>query len=169
MTVTHPDIARYFMTIPEAVGLVLQAAVRGRGGETFVVDMGEPVRIADVARDLIELSGLEIGRDVDIVCTGLRPREKMFEELFASVKRHERTEHEKVFVAQNGNEGPTIRSNCITRLVAAAQEGSQDDVERILCELLPTCRRRRGVSPAPRMESGGRSVAPGVGQAISRS
>ena len=106
---------------------------------------------------------------VDIVYTGLRPGEKMFEELLASVERHERTEHENVFVAQNGDEGRTICSNCITRLVAAAQEGSQDDVERILCELLPTYRRRRGVSPTPRMESGARSVARGVGQAIGRS
>lgn len=101
VTVTHPEMKRFFMTIPEAVQLVLQAAVLGSGGEAFVLDMGEPVRIADLARDLIELSGLRVGEDVDIVYSGMRPGEKLYEELFIPGESYERTRHEKIFLATN--------------------------------------------------------------------
>ncbi len=102
VTVTHPEVRRYFMTIPEAVQLVLQAAALGRGGEIFVLDMGQPVRIADLARDLIRLSGLEPDRDIQIQFTGLRPGEKLYEEMFSPCEEHTRTEHEKIFVCLNG-------------------------------------------------------------------
>ncbi|MBI3913918.1 MAG: polysaccharide biosynthesis protein [Chloroflexi bacterium] len=104
VTVTDPEVRRYFMTIPEAVQLVLQAATLGKGGEIFVLDMGEPIKIVDLARDLIRLSGLEEGRDIDIVFTGMRPGEKLFEEMFLSEENYQHTVHEKIFVARNGKQ-----------------------------------------------------------------
>ena len=97
VTVTHPEITRYFMTIPEAARLVIQAGALAQGGEIFVLDMGEPVKIADLARELIRLSGLEPERDVEIVFTGLRPGEKMYEELYLDKESLDLTRHEKIF------------------------------------------------------------------------
>ncbi len=96
VTVTHPEIKRFFMTIPEAVELVLQATVMGRGGEVFVLDMGEQIKVADLARNMIVLAGLVPGKDVDIVFTGLRPGEKLYEELFEDGERVEPTTHPKI-------------------------------------------------------------------------
>jgi FlaA1/EpsC-like NDP-sugar epimerase len=98
VTVTHADMERYFMTIPEAVQLVLQASVLGKKGEVFVLDMGEPIKIMDLARDLIELSGYQVGRDIDIAITGLRAGEKLREELFSDDEALAPTEHEKILV-----------------------------------------------------------------------
>jgi FlaA1/EpsC-like NDP-sugar epimerase len=92
---------RYFMTIPEAVQLVLQAGVMGEGGEVFVLDMGEPVRVLDLAKDLIRLSGLIEGQDVAIRFTGMRPGEKLYEELFFGEENATRTDHPKVLRARN--------------------------------------------------------------------
>lgn len=102
VTVKHPDVTRYFMTIPEAVQLVLQASTMGSGGEIFVLDMGEPVRISQLANDLIRLSGLEPGKDINIVFTGLRPGEKLFEELCFSAEGTKPTAHEKIRVLDGG-------------------------------------------------------------------
>jgi FlaA1/EpsC-like NDP-sugar epimerase len=99
VTVTHPEITRYFMTIPEACQLVLEASFMGNGGEIFVFDMGEPVRIADMAEKMIKLSGLRLGEDIDIVYTGLRPGEKLYEELLASKENTKATYHEKIMIA----------------------------------------------------------------------
>ncbi|HBP38382.1 MAG TPA: nucleoside-diphosphate sugar epimerase [Clostridiales bacterium] len=98
VTVTHPDITRYFMTIPEAAQLVIQAGAMAESGEIFVLDMGQPVKIADLARDLIRLSGLEPDVDVIIEFTGLRPGEKMYEELYQDMEGMNNTSHEKIFV-----------------------------------------------------------------------
>ena len=99
VTVTHPEIARYFMTISEASQLIMQAAVLGSGGEIFVLDMGEPINITYLAEHLIRLAGKEPGRDIEIIYTGLRPGEKLFEELFHELEPYEQTAHEKIFLA----------------------------------------------------------------------
>jgi FlaA1/EpsC-like NDP-sugar epimerase len=99
VTVTHPEISRYFMTISEASQLIMQAGVLGSGGEIFVLDMGEPVKITYLAKHLIRLAGKEPGRDIEIVFTGLRPGEKLFEELFHELEPYEQTSHEKIFLA----------------------------------------------------------------------
>ena len=100
ITVTHPDMERYFMTIPEATQLILQAMVNGNGGEIFVLDMGDPVKISYLAEQMIRLSGKEPGRDIQIKYTGLRPGEKLFEELFHDSELLVETDHEKLFKAQ---------------------------------------------------------------------
>ena len=96
VTVTHPEITRYFMTIPEAAQLILQAGAIGDGGELFVLEMGTPVKIADMAADLIRLSGKEPGRDIEVIFTGLRPGEKLYEELITEGEDVHRTSHEKI-------------------------------------------------------------------------
>ncbi|MGM0419870.1 MAG: polysaccharide biosynthesis protein [Bacillota bacterium] len=100
VTVTHTDITRYFMTIPEAVQLVMQAGSLSKGGEVFVLDMGEPVKIIDLARDLIRLSGLEPGEDIKIEITGLRPGEKLHEELLNDGEDNIATEHQRIFISK---------------------------------------------------------------------
>jgi FlaA1/EpsC-like NDP-sugar epimerase len=100
VTVTHPDMRRYFMLIPEAVNLVLQAASMGRGGELYVLDMGEPVNIAEMAETLIRLHGREPRVDVKIEYTGLRKGEKLFEELFYDPLHVDSTSHEKIFLSR---------------------------------------------------------------------
>ncbi len=100
LTVTHPDMTRFFMTIPEAVQLVLQAGLVGNSGQVLILDMGEPVKILDLARDMISLSGLRYPDDIDIVFTGLRPGEKMYEELFYGNEKHAQKVHAKIFCAE---------------------------------------------------------------------
>jgi FlaA1/EpsC-like NDP-sugar epimerase len=138
VTVTHPDVRRYFMTIPEAVQLVLQAAAIGQGGELFVLDMGEPVRIVDLARDLIRLSGLEPDRDIEIRFTGLRPGEKLHEDLFWGDETYSRTQHKKIFVCRNGRE--LSAPDAIRALVKAAEQGNASEARRLLHELVPEYR-----------------------------
>ena len=100
VTVTDKNIIRYFMTIPEAVSLVLQAGAYAKGGEIFVLDMGEPMRIDDLARNLIKLSGLKPDEDIKIEYTGLRPGEKLYEELLMAEEGLQKTAHEKIFIGK---------------------------------------------------------------------
>jgi FlaA1/EpsC-like NDP-sugar epimerase len=100
ITVTHEEMRRYFMTIPEATQLVLQAAAVGETGEILILDMGEPIKMVDLARDLIRLSGLREGEDVEIVFTGIRPGERLFEELYNEDEVADRTRHPRIFVGK---------------------------------------------------------------------
>jgi FlaA1/EpsC-like NDP-sugar epimerase len=136
VTVTHPDMTRYFMTIPEAAQLVLQAGAQGRGGEIFVLDMGEPVKILDLARDMIRLSGQVEGRDVQIVFTGLRPGEKLYEELYDNGEELLPTAHPKIRAARH-RPYPTERLYAGLDRLAAAVEGPADRVVAILADLVP--------------------------------
>ena len=138
ITVTHPDIRRFFMTIPEATQLVLQAAVLGQGGEVFVLDMGEPVKIVDLAKDLIRLSGLEPGKDVAIEYVGLRPGEKLYEELFIPGEDYRRTTHAKIFIATNASSFmPADLDGGIAQLAQAAARNDADAIRRGLRALAP--------------------------------
>ena len=132
VTVTHPEMRRYFMTIPESVQLVLQAAVLSQGGEVFALDMGEPVRIVNLAEDIIRLCGREVGRDIEIQFTGVRPGEKLHEELFFGRELAEPTEHPKVLRAKHADLPPGVAS-AVEGLLQAALTGRPEDelIERI--------------------------------------
>ena len=142
ITITHPEMKRYFMTIPEAVQLVLQAAVLGQGGEVFMLDMGEPVKIVDLAQDLIELSGLEVGHDIEIAFTGIRPGEKLHEELFIPGESYRRTEHQKIFVIESatGTVLPSQLNQVVARLEDAAYSNNLAELDQSLRRLLPDFR-----------------------------
>ncbi|WP_406699002.1 nucleoside-diphosphate sugar epimerase/dehydratase [Singulisphaera sp. Ch08] len=145
VTVTHPAMTRYFMTISEATQLVLQAATLGRGGEIFVLDMGEPVRVHDLARDLIRLSGLHEGRDIEIVFTGLRPGEKLYEELYEEAETRLATPHPKIFSAQHRPCSPD-RLKAQFESLGRAAVGASEEVVALLKQLVP------GYGTPPRAE-----------------
>ena len=137
VTITHPDMKRYFMTIPEASQLVLQAAAMGQGGEIFVLDMGEPVKIVDLARELITLSGFKPGEDIEMVFTGSRPGEKLFEELSIKGEDMQMTKHPKISVWKNI---PTDRDKLregMNELVTIAKTQGYNKVVQKIRELVP--------------------------------
>jgi FlaA1/EpsC-like NDP-sugar epimerase len=121
LTVTHREITRYFMTIPEAVRLVLEAGHMGQGGELYVFDMGEPVKIYDLALNVIKLSGLQPGKDIQIVETGLRPGEKLYEELLADGETTKPTHHAQIFIA----EASSLELNQVEALVSLSGESNE--------------------------------------------
>lgn len=128
VTITHPDIVRYFMTIPEAVQLVLQAAEIGNGGEIFVLDMGKPIKIYDLACDMINLSGYKAGDDIKIVTTGLRPGEKLYEELFIEGEDYGTTKHKKILTASNASNIVIDNLDNMTETLIASTESHDDDL-----------------------------------------
>jgi FlaA1/EpsC-like NDP-sugar epimerase len=137
VTVTHPEMRRYFMTIPEASQLVLQAGAMGHGGEIFLLDMGEPVKIVDLARDLITLSGLRAGDDIEIEFTGIRPGEKLFEELSIEGEDVSRTEHPKIGIMKKRMEDRDTILSGIAKLLRLADTSNGDTIRRTLAELVP--------------------------------
>jgi FlaA1/EpsC-like NDP-sugar epimerase len=137
VTVTHPEMTRYFMTIPEATQLVLQAGAMGQGREIFVLDMGEPVKIVDLATTLIKLSGLKPGEDIKIEFSGIRPGEKLYEELNLDSERVSRTGHAKVFIFNCSDLSPEDFSAQIQELVAQADSASASDLKRLIAYLVP--------------------------------
>ena len=137
VTVTHPEMRRYFMTIPEAAQLVLQAGALGKGGEIFILDMGEPVKIVDLAADMITLSGFKPYEEIDIVFTGIRPGEKLFEELGTSADKVEKTRHEKVFVGRIPEIDPEKVAAAISRLVDLCQGANEKVLRQELVALVP--------------------------------
>jgi FlaA1/EpsC-like NDP-sugar epimerase len=146
--ITHPDMERYFMTIPEAVHLVLQAASMGEGGEAFLLDMGQQVRILDLAEDLIRLSGLEPGRDIEIQFTGIRPGEKLREELWEPEKTYEKTAHPDIFRSDHEDTIATgDLQTVITRLEALTISGRGDEIVTLLDETIPGAAIRETPSP----------------------
>lgn len=153
LTVTHPDMHRYFMTISEAVHLLLQAAVIGRGGEIFVLDMGQPVRILNIANDLIKLAGLKPGRDVQIVFSGIRPGEKLNEKLFFASEQYRRTENPRIFVTSH-NDG--LEAEAIEKIVAELASlirhfQDKDNTERFLDILFKICYYIDSYQPRPQL------------------
>ena len=137
VTITHPEMRRFFMTIPEAVQLTLQAGALGKGGELFMLDMGEPVRVVDLARDLIRLSGLREGDDIEIEITGIRPGEKLYEEMFFSDEFAEPTEHPKVLRARSENV-ETWGDHLIEQLIQCAANGeSAENLRAMLRVIVP--------------------------------
>jgi FlaA1/EpsC-like NDP-sugar epimerase len=148
VTVTHPEMKRYFMTIPEASQLVLQAGTMGDGGEIFILDMGEPVRIADLARDLITLSGLEPEVDVEIRYTGVRPGEKLFEELSVDTENADRTRHPKIFVGRFRPHPWDEVQQHVSELAALAHERIEDILAKFR-EVVPEYHPDAHAAPAP--------------------
>jgi FlaA1/EpsC-like NDP-sugar epimerase len=135
VTVTHPDVVRFFMTIPEAAQLVLQAAAASRGGDIFHLDMGEPVRIADLAENMIRLSGFEPGRDIEIKFVGLRPGEKLYEELLVDGEDVESTDHPRVRVVRTADSG--IGAGWMDSVVRAAEARDTVRLIALLCAAVP--------------------------------
>jgi FlaA1/EpsC-like NDP-sugar epimerase len=131
VTITHPEMTRYFMTIPEAVRLVIQTGALAQGGEIFVLDMGDPVKIVQLARDMIHLSGLVEDKDIELKFTGLRPGEKLFEELFLDKEYMDATSHRRIFVANLGeNSSPSNFCEKLENLQILIEESASNLVLR---------------------------------------
>jgi FlaA1/EpsC-like NDP-sugar epimerase len=159
VSVTHPEMRRYFMTIPEACQLVLQSGAMGKGGEIFILDMGEPVKIVDLARDLIDLSGFRPGEDIEIRFTGVRPGEKLFEELSMTEEHVDKTRHPKIFVGRARRvEWDEIVCR-IAELIQMADSGDPDAVRALLACAIPEYSPQRVREPAEPAQAEGRKAS----------
>ncbi len=137
ITVTHPDITRYFMTIPEACQLVLEAGVMGNGGEIFIFDMGDSVRIIDIAKKMIRLSGLTLGKDIQIEFSGLRPGEKLYEELLNNTENTLPTHHPKIMIARVDIQRHQEISNSLKELESLLMNGSDHQMVARIKQIVP--------------------------------
>lgn len=137
ITVTHPDIIRYFMTIPEACSLVLEAVTMGNGGEVFLFDMGEPIKILDLAKKMVKLAGLTPGKDIDIKFTGLRPGEKLYEELLNKEEEVIPTHNKKILIAKVMEYNYTKVSSSIEKVIGIAAENKDEDVVKQMKRIVP--------------------------------
>jgi len=140
VTVTHPDMTRYFMTIPEAVQLVIEAGAMASGGEIFVLDMGEPVKITDLARDLIRLHGYEPDKDIKISFTGIRPGEKLYEELFSAREQMAATMHDRIYISNKEQDLYFSSIETIETLFAKNAFINRNDVVELISQVLPEYR-----------------------------
>ncbi|MGB1800237.1 MAG: polysaccharide biosynthesis protein, partial [Gammaproteobacteria bacterium] len=147
LTVTHPDIVRYFMMIPEAVELVIQAGAMAEGGEVFVLDMGEPVKISFLAEQMIRLSGLTLNKDISISYIGLRPGEKMYEELFYGTENKEKTSHEKIFIAKYPDINSSVLCNKIEILINNNENTDFKVLESLIQDIVPYSNSKNNVIP----------------------
>ncbi len=141
VTITHPEITRYFMTIPESVGLVIQAGVMGKGGEVFVLDMGEPVKIKELAEDMIRFSGLRPHQDISFEYIGLRPGEKLFEELFLEEEGRKDTAHEKIGVVMGRSLNLETLTKQILELDEVLAENNRNKLDAAISRIIPEYRR----------------------------
>ena len=141
LTITDPDMERYFMSIPEASQLILQAGAIGNGGEVFVLDMGNPIKIIDIANELIRLSGFEPGSEIPIEFTGTRPGEKKIEEISLPTENFDKTKHDKIFVLKDND----ITSDYLSKKIKGIEKNLSDgissmspkEVGKILSTILP--------------------------------
>jgi len=137
VTVTHPEITRYFMTIPEACELVLEAATMGEGGEVFVFDMGESVKIVNLAKKMITLSGLRVDRDIEIKYTGLRPGEKLYEELLNNDENSLQTHHPKILIAKVNTPTYAYMEIQVAAMIKLLSEGGNNELVAKIKEVIP--------------------------------
>ncbi len=146
VTITHPEMKRYFMTIPEAVQLMIQAGAMAEGGEIFVLDMGEPVVIEDLAKDLIRLAGFEPGTEIEIIYSGIRPGEKLFEELFTDKEEMAATKHQRIFISRKEIDSNYVNIGSTVINITKQKQISQNEIINLIITLIPEYQGERTIA-----------------------